>query len=87
MLHGLYILSCTHTGSSVYNELNSAVKSNFDTYRKRELIIIWMTNAHLFTWFERFMQLAIGISDKGHNFDEKFNGTLLDFYGMNRFSI
>ena len=44
-----------------------------------------MTKAHFFPSFEKFMQLEIGISDKGHNFDEKFNGNSTGFLLQEQF--
>ena len=77
MPNELHIHLGTHYGDFVENALNSDVASNFDTNRRRELIIflhlqlVWerlkMIKPHFITSCERFMQLGIGMSHKEHN--------------------
>ena len=78
MPNGLHVLLRTHYGDFVEKALNSDIESNFDTNRRRELIIflhlqlVWerlkMAKSHFITSCERFMQLGIGMSHKEHNF-------------------
>ena len=43
------------------------------------------TTLHHFMW--KFYAIGIGMSHKEHKFEEKFNGTLLDFFGQSSFNI
>ena len=78
MPNGLHILLRTHYGDFVENALNLDVESNFDTNRRRELIIflhlqlVWerqkLIKPHFITSCERSIQLGIGMSHKEYNF-------------------